>query len=144
MHLKIKFFFSLFIKKVFFPCTDQIQCCPFLEEKKNIKQIFISNLIFVDCSLMLYIRKVSANFQPKKYSFLRSLWFFQSENIAARGQIRWYFWNWTHKNIPDRQLSAHALSKIAKSSISLHPIWQEQFLSPIYGICTFKLTVSCD
>ena len=84
MHLKIKFFFSLFIKKVFFPCTDQIQCCPFLEEKKNIKQIFISNLIFVDCSLMLYIRKVSANFQPKKYSFLRSLWFFQSENIAAR------------------------------------------------------------
>ena len=33
---------------------------------------------------MLYIRKVSANFQPKKYSFLRSLGFFQSENIAAR------------------------------------------------------------
>ena len=30
------------------------------------------------------------------------------------------FWNWTHKNIPDRQHSAR-FRKSLKSSISLHP-----------------------
>ena len=64
---------------------DQKPFCPFLENKKN--SLFRA-------IVLLSKRKVIANF-IKKYSFLRSLWIFESENFArmsrARGQNHRFF-----------------------------------------------------
>ena len=37
--------------KIFLPCTDQKQFWPFLERKKNIKQILVSNFLSGNCPL---------------------------------------------------------------------------------------------
>ena len=50
------------------------------------------------------------------------MWFFEEKNFAVRAPI---FWNWTFKNIANRQQS---FSKIAKNWKSLHPT-----VSDLYG-----------
>ena len=47
------------------------------QQELHIKKCFISNFFF------MIVRMIFANF-PKKYSFLRSLWFFVNESFASR------------------------------------------------------------
>ena len=90
----------------------------------NIKQkkfqIFFLQIIVLWC-----IRKVQGVYNfSKKYWFLRSLWFLENENFAARAmhalklQI---FWNWVPKNKPDQQKCV-GFQKSKKITKSLHPI----------------------
>ena len=50
------------------------------------------NFLIGDCSW----RKRKAFSNWKKYSFLMFLWFFESENFAARGKYSPIFFSWTH------------------------------------------------
>ena len=47
--------------------------------------------------------EVNGRFMHKKKSFLGSLRFWETENIAARTNNSRSFCNWTHKNFPDQQ-----------------------------------------
>ena len=79
---------------------------------------FNPNFLFSDCSL---IEKDGICTFSTNQSFLRSLWFFENENFALRApQNLPIIWNWTPKNVPDRQLCVQfqTLQTCAKS---LHP-----------------------
>ena len=67
------------------PCTDQKPFWPFLGIKKNIKQLWISNFLLGDYSLMY--KKGFCNF----FSYLRSLRFFENENCAGCAKICRFF-----------------------------------------------------
>ena len=75
-------------KYLFYYFLGQKPFLPFLKNKKNIKQILILNFLFGNCSFM---EKESFWKLKKKYSFSRSLWFFENENFAARALIRRFF-----------------------------------------------------
>ena len=73
-------------KSWFFLCLSQKPFCPFWENTKNILKF---NLKFSFGRFFLWKRKVLQIF--KKYSFLRSLWFFENKNFGAPNEIRRYF-----------------------------------------------------
>ena len=120
MDLKQNLFFSLFAclkiksiiwretkwKKINFSLVQiKISFAHFWRRKKiKIKQILVSNFIFVDCSFMY-----KEGFCKTKYIFIwRSLWCFKKWKLcracAARARPNSpIFWNWTFKNMPDRQ-----------------------------------------
>ena len=100
----------------------------FLNLKKRETECYVifhlsksKNLIFFyNCSLMYFIRKVSAN--NKNIHFLSSLCFFENENSPSRSlRDLPIFWNRTHKNRTDQQQYV-LFRKKPKSARSLHPI----------------------
>ena len=110
MHLKLNLFFSLFESKTWRETKknnfsiDQIK-------KKTVLPIFGKT------------KKYWTNFNFEFY-FGRLFFDVLGRFLQILGHARQkpqIFWNWTHKNIPDRHHSARCLIS-PKSALSLHPI----------------------
>ena len=111
-HLKLNLFFSLFIAKIEKKVTNTF-CILFFRsktilsifgERKKYLTNFNFKFYFLYCSLI--IKKVCANFQKKILIFKVPLifWKWKLCCMLARPKLL-IFWNWTHKNTPNRQLS---------------------------------------
>ena len=57
------------IRKIFFPYTDQNQFCSFWENKKNTKQILISNFLLGQLFFYASIRGGFCKFSPTNINF---------------------------------------------------------------------------
>ena len=74
----------------------------------------------------------------KKYSSLRSLLFFWKWKLCRAGTAKFpgFFWNWTNKNIPDRQHSARVWKsqKVLYHSTLIYELYLS-FLNVIFCGC---------
>ena len=101
--------------KFVFLWPGQKQCCSFWVTKKT--DIFLFR-IFLWSIVLWSKRKVFANFQ-KKYSFFRSMWFFESANFDETADLLEFN---PQKSIPNRQQCVHfqKSSKVLNHSILLY------------------------
>ena len=88
---------------------------------------------------------VNGRYRNGKFSrnmFLRSLWFFKSDNFGTSAlRTSWpklpIFWNWTSKKIPDWQKCVGFKKKTRKRSKSLHPnVQYSTQLMPFAYLCS--------
>ena len=92
--------------KIVFPLTSSKPNLPILGAKKTLNKIKFQ--IFFLAIVLCSKRKVFLNFQKQIFIFV----IFESENFAAHAPYTCVakiadYWNLTHKNVPDRQNSAH-------------------------------------
>ena len=95
----------------------------FLKNNKKLLYTFLFCILFLPIVLRSK-RKVFTNFHTKIF-ILRSFWIFWKRKLwrARVGKFA-DCWNWTNKNIPDRQQSAHfrESQKVIYHSTLLHTV----------------------
>ena len=113
LHLKKNVFLSLLKSKNWrdtqnkfvFPLSKSKTVLPVFEKlKKNTKHTLILKFLCDNCSLMY--KKGFCKFS-KTYHFKVPVIFWKWKLCQSRCKICRFFWNWTYKNITNRQPSAH-------------------------------------
>ena len=91
--------------KFVFPLSKSKTVLPVFEKlKKNTKHTLILKFLCDNCSLMY--KKGFCKFS-KTYHFKVPVIFWKWKLCQSRCKICRFFWNWTYKNITNRQPSAH-------------------------------------